>query len=253
MLAQLFRGFKKRWVAFVAAALVGVVLLAGCVTTTSAPSTPGASDLQQQVINAIAKAQPSVVEIQGRSAQGRGLGSGEILTRDGYIITNDHVVRDFDQFRVRIEADKVVPAQLIGEAPEEDLAVLKVNLNNLTPITAGDSDKLQVGQFVIAVGNPLGLAETATIGIVSALNRTASEGPGGPAPQLTGLIQTSAPINPGNSGGALIDLEGHWVGIPTLAAVDPTVGAPANGIGFAIPVNKAKIVAQQLIQGDYAH
>ncbi len=252
MLAQLVKPFQRRWAVFFLLALIGIMLLAGCSTpasTTGSSSSSSVDDLQQQVINAIGKAQPSVVEIQGRSLQGRGIGSGEILTTDGYIVTNDHVVRDFDSFKVQLKNDISVPAQLVGEAPDDDLAVLKINMKNLTPITVGDSDKLKVGQFVVAVGNPLGLSETATIGIVSALNRTASEMPEGPAAQLNGLIQTSAPINPGNSGGALVDLQGHWVGIPTLAAIDPTVGAPANGIGFAIPVNRATKVAQQIIQG----
>lgn len=248
MLTQSFKSLQKHWIAFLATVLVVNVLMAGCGLTTNTATSTSSSDVQQQVINAINKVQPSVVEIQGSSAQAKGLGSGNILTRDGYILTNDHVVRNFDQFQVRLGENHIVPAQLIGEAPAEDLAVLKVNQKNLIPITAADSDKAQVGQFVVALGNPLGLAETATIGIVSALNRTATEAPEGPASQLTALIQTSAPINPGNSGGALVDLEGRLLGIPTLAAVDPTIGVPANGIGFAIPANKAKTVAQQLIQ-----
>jgi S1-C subfamily serine protease len=148
---------------------------------------------------------------------------------------------------VRIGTNQVVPAKLIGEAAPDDLAVLRVNVKNLPPISFGDSSKVQVGQFVVAIGSPLGLEETATIGIVSALNRAASEGAGG-APTLVGLIQTSAPINPGNSGGALVDLSGQLIGIPTLAAVDPEINAPANGIGFAIPSNRVQFVTQQLMR-----
>jgi S1-C subfamily serine protease len=227
--------------------LLSVALLVGC--GSNAPSGDGSSDaLQQNVINVIQQVQPSVVEIESQGAQGGGIGSGEIWDTNGYIVTNDHVVSGFTTFSVRLGKGQIVPAQLTGEAPQDDLAVLKISAPNLHPISLGDSSKVQVGQFVVAMGNPLGLAETATFGIVSALNRTASEGPNGPAAVLTGMVQTSAPINPGNSGGALVDLNGHLVGVPTLAAVDPQVNAPANGIGFAIPVNRVKFVVPQLIQ-----
>lgn len=227
--------------------LLSVALLAGC--GSNAPSGDGSSDaLQQNVISVIQQVQPSVVEVESRGAQGGGIGSGEIWDTNGYVVTNDHVVSGFTTFSVRLSRDQIVSAQLIGEAPQDDLAVLKVNAKNLHPISVGDSSRLQVGQFVVAMGNPLGLAETATFGIVSALNRTASEGPNGPAATLTGMVQTSAPINPGNSGGALVDLNGQLVGVPTLAAVDPQVNAPANGIGFAIPANRVKFVVPQLIQ-----
>lgn len=227
--------------------LLSVALLAGC--GSNAPSGDGSSDaLQQNVINVIQQVQPSVVEIESQGAQGGGIGSGEIWDTNGYIVTNDHVVSGFTRFSVRLGKGQIVPAQLTGEAPQDDLAVLKITASNLHPISLGDSSRVQVGQFAVAMGNPLGLAETATFGIISALNRTASEGPNGPAAVLTGMVQTSAPINPGNSGGALVDLNGHLVGIPTLAAVDPQVNAPANGIGFAIPVNRVKFVVPQLIQ-----
>lgn len=227
-----------------------VLLLAGCDGNSSTSSSgSGSSDaLQQNVINVISQVQPSVVEIESQGPQGAAIGSGEILDNNGYIVTNDHVVAGFSSFLVRLGKNQAVSAQLTGQAPQDDLAVLKINAPNLHPISLGDSSKLQAGQFMVAVGNPLGLAETATFGIVSALNRTASEGPNGPASLLTGLIQTSAPINPGNSGGALVDLNGQLVGVPTLAAVDPEVNAPANGIGFAIPVNRVKFVTQQLIK-----
>ncbi len=252
----------RHWRAVLLAVFVlSVLLLAGCGDgganappktgsggTSSGGSASGSGNLQQDVITVIQKVQPSVVEIEGRGPQGGGIGSGEILDTNGYIVTNDHVVRGFNQFVVRLGREQIVSAQLVGEDPQDDLAVLKINAQNLQPISFGDSSKVVTGQFVVAVGNPLGLEETATFGIVSALNRTASEGPNGPAVALTGLIQTSAPINPGNSGGALVDLNGQLIGIPTLAAVDPQIGAPANGIGFAIPSNRVKFVAQQLIQ-----
>jgi len=105
-----------------------------------------------------------------------------------------------------------------------------------------------VGQFAIAMGSPLGFSQSATFGIVSALNRSASEGQNGPAQELVGMIQTSAPINPGNSGGALVNLEGQLIGIPTLGAVDPSTNSQAPGIGFAIPSNRVQYVVKQLIQ-----
>jgi S1-C subfamily serine protease len=191
--------------------------------------------------------QPSVVEITSVSGNQEAIGSGEILTTDGYIVTNDHVVQGFNQFTVTLSNGSNKSAQLVGQDAQDDLAVLKISATGLKPIAFGDSSKVQVGEFSIAVGNPLGLQQSATFGIVSALNRTASEAPSGPAGTLTGLIQTSAPINPGNSGGALVDLSGTLIGIPTLGAIDPETGTAANGIGYAIPSNRVQYVAQQLI------
>ena len=208
---------------------------------------PGAQDLQQAVIAVIHAVQPSVVEVQSSGGQGSAIGSGEILTSDGYIVTNDHVVAGFSTYAVQLSNGKTLPAQLVGAAPNDDLAVLKVNQTGLPPISVGDSSKVVVGQFAIAIGSPLGLQQSATFGIVSALDRTASEAPSGPAGTLTGLIQTSAPINPGNSGGALVDLQGRLIGIPTLGAASPEGGA-ANGIGFAIPSNRMTFITNQLIK-----
>jgi S1-C subfamily serine protease len=207
---------------------------------------PSATDLQQTVINVIKTVQPSVVEITSKAGRGSAIGSGEIITTDGYIVTNDHVVRGFTNFTVTLANGQSYPATLRGEAPDDDLAVLKINASGLRPIAIGDSSQVQVGQFAIAIGSPLGLEQSATFGIISALDRTESEGPDGPAATLTGLIQTSAPINPGNSGGALVDLQGRLIGIPTLGA--STQNGAADGIGFAIPSNRAKDVAQQLIE-----
>jgi S1-C subfamily serine protease len=212
---------------------------------------PSAQNLQQTVINVIAAVEPSVVQIQGQGPQGSDIGSGEILTSNGYIITNDHVVSGFGNFTVQLSNGKSYPAQVTGEDPNNDLAVLKFNATGLRPITFGDSSKVQVGEFAIAVGSPLGLTQSATFGIVSALNRTAQE-QNGPAAQLSGLIQTSAPINPGNSGGALVDLQGHLIGLPTLGAVDPNSGGTANGIGFAIPSNTVKANYPKLESGSIA-
>jgi len=117
----------------------------------------------------------------------------------------------------------------------------------LSVATLGDSTQLKVGQEVLVIGNPLGITQTVTNGIVSALKRSVSEGQG--APTIQNAIQTDAPINPGNSGGALVDLQGNVVGIPTLTAIDPEFNTPANGVGFAIPVNRVKTILPQFIQG----
>jgi S1-C subfamily serine protease len=247
--------------------LISVLFVAGCSTPSATSSkTPGsglqiggsqapvevppaATDLQQTVINVIRVVQPSVVEVQsGGGVNGGAIGSGEIITADGYIVTNDHVVRGFTSFTVALANGKKTPARLIGEDPQDDLAVLKVDGQNLQPIAFGDSSKVSVGQFAIAIGSPLGLTQSATFGIISAVNRSAQEGSGGTAGVLTGLIQTSAPINPGNSGGALVDLQGRLIGVPTLGAVNPESGSTADGIGFAIPSNRVKYVADQLIK-----
>jgi len=116
----------------------------------------------------------------------------------------------------------------------------------LSVATLGDSSQLQVGQEVLAIGNPLGDTETVTNGIVSALNRTVSEGQGGAT--IHNAIQTDAAINPGNSGGALVDMQGNVIGIPTLTAIDPEFNTPANGVGFAIPSNRVKLIMTQFIQ-----
>jgi S1-C subfamily serine protease len=236
--------------------LLAVTVLAGCaaesagaVPTVAVP--PAAVDLQQTVENVIHVVQPSVVEVRSSGVQGQGIGSGEIIDTSGHIVTNDHVVTGFQTFQVVLSNGKSLSASLVGEAPQDDLAVLKVNQSGLAPINFADSSQVRVGQFVVALGTPLGLAQSATFGIVSADDRTATEAPNGPAGALAGLIQTSAPINPGNSGGALVDLTGKLIGIPTLAAVDPNIGSPANGIGFAIPSNRVKFIADQLVKNGH--
>ena len=241
--------------------LIVAALVAGCASGSSSTGSggnakpvatvavpPAAIDLQQTVENVIHVVQPSVVEVQSSGAQGQAIGSGEIFDGDGHIVTNDHVVAGFQSYQVVLSNGKTLSATLVGEAPGDDLALLKVNQAGLAPINFADSSQVRVGQFVVALGTPLGLAQSATFGIVSALNRTATEAPNGPAGTLTGLIQTSAPINPGNSGGALVDLTGKLIGIPTLAAVDPNIGTAANGIGFAIPSNRVRFVADQLVK-----
>lgn len=217
----------------------------------SAPAVTVSSNVTslQQNIETVAKAvEPSVVEVTSTGGQsGESIGSGDILTADGYIVTNDHVVLGYSSFTVTLYNGVNKQATLVGQDAQDDLAVLKISATGLTPIALADSSKATVGEFSIAIGSPLGLQNTATFGIVSALNRTASEAPNGPAGDLTGLIQTSAPINPGNSGGALVNLQGQLIGIPTLSAANPETGSSANSIGYAIPSNRVAYVTAQLI------
>jgi len=195
----------------------------------------------------IAKVRPAVVEVNVTTSSGNALGSGVIIDSRGYIVTNNHVVNGANTIQVVLFGGKQLSAQVAGTDPSDDLAILKITppAGGLTVATLGDSSQLQVGQEVLAIGNPLGITQTVTNGIISALGRTVSEGQGGAT--LPNAIQTDAPINPGNSGGALVDLRGNLVGIPTLAAIDPEFGAPASGVGFAIPSNRVKLIAEQII------
>jgi S1-C subfamily serine protease len=170
----------------------------------------------------------------------------------GNIVTNAHVVGSDQQFQVLTPGSAApLQARLVGTYPQGDLAVVAVAANPaMRPATFADSSTAGVGELVLAMGNPLGLSATVTNGIISATGRTVTEPPenGSPGTTLSDMIQTSAPINPGNSGGALVDLQGHVVGIPTLAAVSSPEGGAAPGIGFAISSNQARRVADQLIK-----
>lgn len=168
------------------------------------------------------------------------LGSGVIVSREGYILTNNHVIKDADEIRVRLSDKREFTGKVIGTDPKTDLAVIKINADNLPVIKWGDSDALRVGETVIAIGNPFGLSQTVTSGIVSATGR-ANVG----IADYEDFIQTDAAINPGNSGGALINVKGELVGINT--AIFSTSGG-YQGIGFAIPSNMAKVVMENLIK-----
>jgi S1-C subfamily serine protease len=205
--------------------------------------------VQGEVEAAAQAAEPSVVQVTSIAGRQEAIGSGDILSSDGFIVTNDHVVRGFRTFTVTLANGTSHPAQVVGQDPQDDLAVLKITSSTaLQPIAFADSSMLQVGAFAVAIGHPLGLSETATLGIVSALNQSVSEAPDGPAGALTGLVETTAPLNPGNSGGALVNLQGQLVGIPTLSILNAQTNTPANGIGFAIPSNRVRAVATQLMQ-----
>jgi putative serine protease PepD len=201
------------------------------------------SDLQDQFVRVVRDVSPKVVQIQSAI----GLGSGVVFDGRGHVVTNAHVVQGGGRFIVTLAGGERHPATLVGADKARDLAV--VRLVGATPAAAdfGDSSSLEVGDLVLAIGNPLGLRSSVTQGIVSSLGRTVSEGAG---VTLSPVIQTSAAINPGNSGGALVDLAGRVVGIPTLAALDPEMGgSEAAGIGFAIPSVTVTRVAAQLIDG----
>ncbi len=185
--------------------------------------------------------QPEKGSKKGRTEVQRGLGSGVIVTEDGYILTNNHVIDDADAIYIRTNDNRKIDAKVIGKDPKTDLAVIKVNAKGLKPIVIGDSDKLRVAEWVIAIGSPLGenLARTVTQGIVSAKGR-ANVG----LADYEDFIQTDAAINPGNSGGALVNINGELVGINTAIA-SRTGGF--EGIGFAVPSNMARKVLTSLI------
>ncbi len=212
----------------------------------AAAGTSGAESVQNAFVSVIRRVLPSVVEIRTSS----GLGSGVVFDSAGDIVTNAHVVGDVRTFQVFVASSASPrPATLVGKFAPDDLAVIKArDATGLSPAAFGNSAKLSVGDLVLAIGAPLGLASSATEGIVSATGRTVSEpaGEGSPGATLPDTIQTSAAINPGNSGGALVSLSGQVVGIPTLAATDQQGGGAAPGIGFAISSNTVRLIAGQL-------
>ncbi|MCZ0989613.1 S1C family serine protease [Streptomyces diastatochromogenes] len=240
----------------VAAALVA----AGCTTPESSAKKDTAAtraalpmsvdDLQNQYLKVIKEVLPSVVQIQASHA----LGSGVVYDDRGHIVTNAHVVGSDKTFKVTTaNNEEPLTARLVFSYPDQDLAVIRLDKvpAGLKPATFGNSEKVQVGQIVLAMGSPLGLSSSVTQGIVSATGRTVSEGRsgGGTGATIANMVQTSADINPGNSGGALVNLDGQIIGIPTLAATDPDLGGgAAPGIGFAIPASMVKTVADQIVR-----
>jgi putative serine protease PepD len=190
---------------------------------------------------------PSVVEI--RTSQG--LGSGVVFDDRGDVVTNAHVVGSSTDFQVSFSGRaQPVAARLVGAYPPDDLAVIRMaSAQGTRPAAFAGSGEVSVGDLVLAIGNPLGLASSVTDGIVSAVGRTITEPAGGGSSGATipNAIQTSASINPGNSGGALVDLHARVIGIPTLAALSPETGGQAPGIGFAISADTVSRIAPQLI------
>jgi putative serine protease PepD len=234
-----------------AAGFGGAYALVGNHTTgpglTQQPGSSSSANLVPGSVGAAAaKATPSTVDIQVRLAQGIGEGSGVILTADGNVLTNNHVVAgSTGPIRVTLADGSEHQASVVGTSPSYDLAVIKIaGVQNLTPAVLGQSNSLQIGQPVVAIGSPQGLTGTVTTGIISAFNRTvATQGEnGGPSVVYNGL-QTDAPINHGNSGGPLVNLDGQIIGINSAIA-----GDNSTGLGFAIPVDQAKRVAEEIMQ-----
>lgn len=210
---------------------------------TSPPATTNTTqvvDEESAIIAAVQKVEPSVVLILNQGRQSGSSGSGVIVSEDGYIVTNNHVVEGAVQLRAVFNDGREVAARLIGTYPASDLAVIKVEEAVPAVAELGDSDSLRLGSRVIAIGSALGrFQNTVTTGIVSGLGRQL----GG----INGLIQTDASINHGNSGGPLFNLAGQIVGINTLVVRDGGSSGPAEGLGFSIPSNVVRAVSQQLI------
>ncbi|WP_051233413.1 S1C family serine protease [Pseudonocardia asaccharolytica] len=220
----------------------GVVLSATPASGTTSPTTDGT------VAAAAAKALPSTVDIVVTMPQGTGEGSGVILTADGAVLTNNHVVAGAEgPITVTLADGSKHSATVVGTSPSYDLAVIKMNgVSGLTPATLGRSQDVKVGQQVVAIGSPQGLSGTVTTGIVSALNRTvAVQGQNGSGVVYNGL-QTDAPINQGNSGGPLVNLDGQVIGVNSaIATASRSTGS--IGLGFAIPVDQARRVSQEIL------
>jgi S1-C subfamily serine protease len=212
---------------------------------------------ENRIVKAVKHIAPSVVNIDTISEQKgaddlgyatrevRGKGSGVILTPDGYIVTNRHVIEGADRVRVTFNDGRWVYARMVGSDPKTDLAVVRVDMTNLPAADFGDSDALEVGEWSIAIGNPLGLGSTTTVGVISALNRRNLRVDENRV--LDGVIQTDAAVNRGNSGGALANISGQVVGINTaILSASPQGGS--IGLGFAIPANTVRRVAREVIQ-----
>jgi serine protease Do len=190
------------------------------------------------VIRVARDASPAVVSV----SRPGGSGSGVIIRRDGVIITNAHVVGSARTVQVALADGRRVAGQVLGGDPSVDVAIVRIPLTDAPVAPVGDSDRLAVGQSAIAIGNPLGLERTVTTGVVSAVNRTIQG-----LPLEAALIQTDAAINPGNSGGPLLDSQGRVIGINTVVLRDPSGAGAAAGLGFAVPINLANDVAQQIL------
>jgi S1-C subfamily serine protease len=263
------RGGGQLRAAFIGGA-IGALLVAGLgavllrtlpVRTTVAverrlsPAAAAAASQTGPIIEVAAKAGASVVnvDVSGRQASFfgtqtfKGTGSGVILRSDGYVVTNAHVVENATQVAVTMSSGERVAARVVGADPDTDIAVIKLERTGLPSVLIGSARDLKVGELAVAIGSPLGLQQTVTAGIISAVGRRVDRDDG---PALLDMIQTDAAITQGNSGGALLNGAGALVGINSAIAASPTVGA--EGIAFAIPVDIAKAVADELIATGHA-
>ena len=201
---------------------------------------------------------PSVVSISTETSSGSASGSGFIIESSGYILTNNHVVEGVtggSAITVTLNSGRSLPATIVGTDTAYDLAVLKISARNLRALQFGDSDKIQVGDPVIAVGSPLGLSGTVTSGIISAKDRAVTAGGSSGESSFINALQTDAAINPGNSGGPLVDATGAVIGVNSaIASLGSSVGGQSGsiGLGFAIPINQARKTANQLIKSGRA-
>ncbi len=210
---------------------------------TSRPAVPADAELldaySQAVIGVAKRVGPAVIAVSGRSSRdGNGVGSGFLITPDGFALTNSHVVHDRAHLKATTEEGDSLDADLIGDDPATDLALIRLAARDLPHTELGDSETLQVGQLVIAVGNPFGFRSTVSTGVVSALGRAMRSGEGR---LIENIVQHTAPLNPGNSGGPLVDSRGRVVGVNTA------IIALAQGLGFAVPGNTARWVTSELL------
>ena len=212
-------------------------------TATTATTSSGTTTTTDSLAAVAAKVSPSVVTVMIDSTQESALGSGVVLSSDGLILTNNHVISSGGTVSVRLADGRTVPASVVATDTTHDLALVQATgLSGLTPVTFGTDDSVAVGDTVLAFGAPLGLEGTVTSGIVSATDRSISTG----SEKLTGLLQTDAAINEGNSGGALVDTSGHVIGINVAIATADSSSSGNVGLGFAIPAGTVTSVISQL-------
>jgi putative serine protease PepD len=212
-------------------------------TTTTAPISTATVTDGNALAAVAAKLSPSVVTVLIDGADESALGSGVVLSADGLILTNNHVIASGGTVSVRLSTGRTVPAQVVAADTTHDLALVQATgLTGLTPVTFAGSDSVAVGDTVLAFGAPLGLSGTVTSGIVSALDRSVDTG----TEKLTGLLQTDAAINEGNSGGALVDTSGNVIGINVAIATAGDGSTGSVGVGFAIPASTVTTVVKQL-------
>jgi 2-alkenal reductase len=229
------------------------------ITQGASSLTVESTDIETSIVDAVKQVGPAVVTVTGtipgqmtffgQSANATVSGSGIFISKQGYILTNNHVIEGAQDIQVILSGGEPYPATLVGTDPYSDIAILKIDGEVPAVASLGNSDILSPGESVIAIGSPLGeFVNTVTVGVISATGRSIDTGNGY---QIENLIQTDAAINQGNSGGPLVNLAGQVIGINTLIVRDSNSGTVAEGLGFAIPINTAQAVASQIIQ--YGH